>query len=433
MSATGPIGFLGLSHLGIVTSIAWASLGEPVVGVDPDANIEALTASNLPIHEPGLDKLLREARSRITFTADMPPLAACPLVIVSRDVPTTEENQSDVSSVLRLVDASLPHLQPDATLVFMSQLPPGSTRAVADRIRRRYAEKNLCVFYWAETLIFGRAVDRVLHPERIVVGCEDPAAVLPDALERRLRLFRCPVLLMRWESAEIAKAATNLYLSCGVTFANTLSDLCEKVGADWTEVIPALRSDARIGPVAYIRPSLGISGGNLERDLVTLQRLANEHGVDAPLIDAIVAHNVRRLQWVLEKLESLVFADVSVPTIAVWGLAYKRGTGSLRNSPAVRVISAIGSRAKVRVYDPVVKSPIVAESATVVSSGAEALEGADCLLLLTDWDEFAHVDAAVLHRTMRRPVLIDCVGALEGRRGELDGIRYVSMGREMAT
>ncbi|HLW59026.1 MAG TPA: nucleotide sugar dehydrogenase [bacterium] len=432
MPPTAPIGFLGLSHLGLVTSIAWASRGDDVIGVDRDNSIiAALTRSQIPVHEPGLAELLRSARPRMTFNTDVATLAACPLVVLSQDVPTTEDNRGDVSAIRKLVEEAIPHLEPLTTLVLMSQLPPGFTRSLVERIGRNHPDKHLAVFYWVETLVFGQAVDRVLHPERIMLGCEAPDCLLPDVLKRELELFGCPVQRMRYESAELTKAAINLYLACGVTFANTLSDLCERVGADWSEVIPALRLDARIGPAAYIHPGLGISGGNLERDLVMLRTLAEEYGTDTSLIEAIVACNARRLRWVLDKLESLVFAYVPVPTIAVWGLAYKKGTHSLKNSPALSVISSLRSRATIRAYDPVVQSPVLAEGTTVASSRDEALAHADCLLIMTGWDEFETVDAATLMRAMRNPVVIDCVGALEKRREEFKGIRYVSMGRGM--
>lgn len=429
MSSDEPVGFLGLSHLGLVTSTVWASLGESVIGVDPDRDVvAALARAELPIQEPGLAELLHAAQSRLTFTTDVTRLGACPLVIVSRDVPTTEDNRGDVSVVEGLVDAAAPYLQPRTALVIMSQLPPGFTRAIAGRLRRRDPEKQPHVFYWVETLVFGRAVDRALHPERIILGCEDPAAPPPAVLDRRLRLFDCPVLRMRLESAELTKAAINLYLSCGVTFANTLSDVCERIGADWAEVIPALRLDARIGPAAYIRPSLGIAGGNLERDLTMLRDLTVELGVDAPLIETIVTYNARRLRWVTDKLESLIFAVVTEPTVAVWGLAYKKGTTSTKNSPAIRVLSSIGPRAQIRVYDPAVRSSVLPDGVTLVRSRDDALVAADCVVIMTDWDEFADVDAEVFRRLMRRPVVIDCVGALERRRDGMRGVRYVSMG-----
>lgn len=424
------IGFLGLSHLGLVSSVGWASRGNPVLGVDPDREIvDALAQGRLPVYEPGLGELLTASRTSLTFTTDVAALAECALVILSRDVPTGADNSSDLSAVERLVEAAIPHLRPQATFVIMSQVPPGFTRSVAARVGQARPGSGLRVYYWAETLVMGRALDRYLHPERIIVGCENPRAPLPDVLARVLQVFRCPVFPMRFESAELTKTAINLYLSGAVTYANTLADLCEKIGADWSEVVPALRSDARIGPAAYLRPSLGVSGGNLERDLVTLSRLAHDARVDASFIDTIIAYNARRTGWILEKLEALVFAEVPTPTIAVWGLAYKKGTLSVKNSPALRVMSSLEGRATLRVYDPLVRPPESRGEATVVPTRDDALQGADCLLIMTDAEEFASADPVTLRRRMRRPLVIDCAGVLEVQRHRLDGIRYVSMGR----
>ncbi len=426
-----PTGFLGLSHLGLVASIGWASFGDPVVAVDPDQDwARLLDQARLPIDEPGLEDLLRQYQSGMTFSSDPAILAQCSLVILSQDVPTDSENVSDLTTVKRLADMAIPHLRPGATLVVMSQVPPGFTRALAARISRERPGSGIHVHYWVETLIVGRAVDRYLHPERIILGCANPAEPLPRLLKQHLRRFNCPIVFMRFESAELAKTAINLYLASSVTYANTLADLCERVGADWSEVIPALRLDARIGPAAYIRPGLGIAGGNLERDLVTLRALARAKGADATFIEAIMDHNARRSRWLHDKLQRLVFTDGRVPTIALWGLTYKKNSRSTKNSLALRVITDLRGRARLRAYDPLVSGLPPDAGASFVTSRDEALEGADCLLILTDCDEFAAVDGRMLQQTMRRPVVIDCVGILEGRRGALQGVQYVSMGRD---
>jgi len=426
-----PTGFLGLSHLGLVASIGWASFGDAVVAVDPDREtVELLNQTWLPIHEPGLDELLRRYRSGMVFGTDPGLLATCPLVILSRDIPTDADNASDLTGVEGLVESVIPHLRADATLVIMSQVPPGFTRALAARIRQRRPGEMIHVHYWVETLIVGQAVNRYLHPERIILGCADPVAPLPAALKQGLGRFGCPILPMRYESAELTKTAINLYLASSVTYANTLADLCERIGADWSEVIPALRLDARIGPAAYIRPGLGIAGGNIERDLVTLRNLARARRVDATFIEAIMDHNARRYRWLHEKLQRLVFTDSRVPTIALWGLAYKKNSQSTKNSIALRVLSDLQGRALLRAYDPLVSTLATDASASLVATRDDALEGADCLLILTDWDEFAAVDGRVLRQAMRRPVVIDCVGVLEARRDALQGIQYISMGRD---
>lgn len=422
-------GFLGLSHLGIVSSIGWASFGEPVVAVDLDpAPVQALRHGTLPVHEPSLEELFTRARRQLTYSSDPSLLADCALVIVARDVPTDAANVSDTSVVLGLVDRAVPHLRQGVTLALMSQVPPGFTRRLAQRIRERRPDLAFRLYYWVETLIFGNAVERYLKPERIILGCADPRAPLPSELDAGLRRFGCPILPMAYESAELTKTAINLYLCSAVTYANTLSDVCERVGANWGEITPALRLDKRIGPAAYIRPGLGIAGGNLERDMVTLRDLCRAQGVDAAFVEALLESNARRPDWVHRKLREHLFAEVAHPVIAVWGLAYKKNTRSTKNSMALRVIRELGDRADIRAYDPVVGADEIDVAVKVVADRDEALSGADCLLILTDWDEFAVPDPGAL-RAMRRPLVIDSVGVVDAARADLSGARLVQMGR----
>jgi UDPglucose 6-dehydrogenase len=425
----GLTGFLGLSHLGIVSSIGWASLGSRVIGVDLERDpVERLGRGELSVHEPGLPETFAAARERMRFTTDPAALAECALVIVSRDVPTDADNGSDTSAVLRLVDAAIPHLRPGAVLAVMSQVPPGFTRALAARIEARRPGLGLRVHYWVETLIFGNAVRRFLEPERIIVGAADPARPLPAELADGLARFGCPVLPMRYESAELTKTAINLYLFGAVTYANTLADLCEEVGADWSEMAPALRLDKRIGPSAYIRPSLGVAGGNLERDLVTLRALCDAHGVDASYIDTLIRYNAARYRWVHRQLERRVLAATARPVIAVWGLAYKKDTRSTKNSMALRVIDDLLGRAEIQAYDPLVRASEIDVPAAVLANREATLAGADCLLILTDWDEFAATPRDAF-KAMRRPLVIDCVGVVDPRRTDLDGVDYVTIGK----
>jgi UDPglucose 6-dehydrogenase len=424
---SGPTGFLGLSHLGIISSIGWASFGAPVIAVDTDEKaVATLRGGAPPVHEPSLDELLARSRTHIEFSADLRRLSACPLVIVARDVPTNDRGESDPSAVLDLIDAAIPHLSPGTTLALMSQVTPGFTRALGERLRASRPDLGVKLYYWVETLIFGRAVERFLRPERLIVGCADPAAPLAPELASGLLRFGCPILPMRYESAELTKTAINLYLCAAVTYANTMSDLCEAVGADWGEVVPALRLDARIGPSSYIKPGLGIAGGNLERDMVTLQDLGSARAVDTALIDTMLVYNARRWRWVLRKVEERVFAKGGRPVLAVWGLAYKKDTHSTKNSMSLRVIGELHQRAEIRAYDPVVR--IEVEGARIVRSREEALAGADALLVLTDWGEFAAPDPKEL-ASMRRTLLIDAVGVVDRSRLAAGQTELVTMGR----
>ena len=427
-----PAAFVGMSHLGIVSSAGWASRGERVLAVDVDDNlVQRLQNGALPIREPNLPELIERSRDRLEFSADLSRVGECDLVVIARDVPTDARNVSDTDLVLGLIDALVPHLRSGVVLAVMSQVPPGFTRALGERIRTARPELVFELYYWVETLIFGDAVRRTLEPERFIIGCADPRAELAPALDHGLRGFGCPVLQMRYESAELAKTAINLYLIGSVTYANSLADLCQSIGADWSEIVPALRLDRRIGPAAYLRPGLGIAGGNLERDLVTIQGLCAERGVDTTYLDALALHNSRRLDWLHRTLRQHVFDRVADPTIGVWGLTYKKDTRSTKNSPSLRLVDELGGKARVRAWDPVIRPADLGdrEDVEVVASAEEAVDGADCLVLMTDWDEFARADLNVIRSNLRQPLVVDCVGVLENRRDEMTGLTYVSMGR----
>jgi UDPglucose 6-dehydrogenase len=200
-------------------------------------------------------------------------------------------------------------------------------------------------------------------------------------------------------------------------------------------MVPALRLDRRIGQHAYIRPSLGIAGGNLERDLVTLRRLGAAHDVATPYLDALAVANAERFDWVHRQLWERVLSRTPGAIVALWGLTYKKDTRSTRNSPALRLLAEIDPRVTVRAWDPAVglaevRAAGVDAPLTVVGSPDEALDGADALLIMNDWDVWTTADVHQIRTRLRRPLVIDTTGALNDRRPELDGIDYVIMGRE---
>ncbi len=421
--------FVGLSHLGITYSAAWAAQGGQVVGVDPVPGLAArLARGDLPVQEPGLPDLLAGCGNRITFTDNLAAVAECSLVVFCRDVPTDDDGVSDLRPIDDLLDRVVADLRSGTVLVVMSQVPPGFTRALSQRIRSARPDLAVEVYYWVETLVFGNAVRRATRPERLIIGCADPSEPLAPALAETAERFDCPVLPMVYESAELAKLAINLYLASSVTCTNALADLCERVGADWSEITPALRLDARIGPAAYLQPGLGVAGGNLERDLTTLRRLAQRSGADAAYLETLIELNLQRLRWVQQLLERLVLGTTIDPTVGVWGLTYKKNTRSTKNSPALRVIASLIGRARIRAWDPAVGDEVVSAGVDITRHRDGVLDGADCLVIMSDWDEFGTADLEAIRQRMRRSLVIDCVGILSGRRGELAGIEYFAMG-----
>jgi UDPglucose 6-dehydrogenase len=457
------IGFTGLSHLGILSSIAAASKGFYVVAHDPDAALcDALSRGQFPFFEPGLAELLAAARPWIRFTADARELSTCQVIYFAQDVPTDHDNQSDLSAFPGRIEEVARHASAGATLVVLSQVPPGFTRRIASRLDRA----DLTVCYQVETLIFGRAVERALHPERFIVGSPDSSPPLPEAYAAFLAAFGCPVLPMRYESAELAKISINICLASSVSVANTLAGLCEAIGADWSEIVPALKLDRRIGPHAYLSPGLGIAGGNLERDLLTVCNLAAEHGTDARVIDAYLADSRHRRDWVLRLIHREA-ARHGPLTVAMWGLAYKADTTSTKNSPALVLLEALRTAPQprsasdgttqartqarsasdgtvpavpslalracegfsVRAYDPQVRLDTTRFPHVVTTNSAlEACRGADVLAVMTPWAEFAQIDLAQVASAMRGRLLIDPFALLADRGCVELGFHYRRLG-----
>jgi UDPglucose 6-dehydrogenase len=400
------VGFAGLTHLGVVSAVAAASKGFSVVGYDPDRGlVERVRAGRLPIVEPDLDTLAHEHAQRLRYADDVGALGACDVVYIATDVPTDDHGASDLAGISSLIAQVIPALDANAILVVLCQVSPGFTRQLPLAPQRLY--------YQVETLVFGRAVERATAPERFIVGCADPAQPLPGPYGALLARFGCPILPMRYESAELAKIAINCCLAASVTISNTLAELSERIGADWHEIAPALRLDRRIGPHAYLAPGLGIAGGNIERDLATVLRLANEVGSEASVVAAYLSNSRHARDWVLRVLHREVLPRLDGdPVIATLGLAYKENTHSTKNSPALAVLKHLhGYRA--RLFDPAVPASAAAHPrAEPATSALDAATGADVLLVLTPWPEFRTLDAAALAAAMRGRIIVDPYGVL---------------------
>jgi UDPglucose 6-dehydrogenase len=414
------IGFAGMTHLGLTSSVAAADRGFDTIAFDPSAaRIAAIARGEMPVVEPDLDTLVAAHRNRLSFTADVAALAGCDVVYVAPDIPTDDEGRSDLSSIdalFRMVDGAA---RADAVVVILSQVSPGFTRA------RQRAGRIL--YYQVETLIFGRAMERARLPERFIVGCADPSAPLPPAYRQYLDAFGCPILPMRFESAELAKISINMCLVASVSVANTLAELCERIGADWSEIVPALRLDRRIGAHAYLTAGLGIAGGNLERDLATVCALADRAGTDAGVVRAFIANSTYRKEWTWRTLRDRVLESRPDARIGVLGLAYKVDTHSTKGSPALALLAHLGG-CRVRVFDPVVPGAAAGPAVFAAGNALEAADGADALCVMTPWPEFAGLPFEELTRRMRGRVLIDPFGVFDQTIARAAGFDCLTLG-----
>ena len=420
------IGFIGLSHLGLNYSLATAAKGFDVVAYDPDAMLTArCAAGEFPIEEAGFGDLFAQHRARICYTSDETALAECELVFYSLDVRTNDRNESDPGPLTALIRATAPKLSPGTIAVILSQVAPGYTRQLRTELREILVAD---FYYQVETLIFGRAVERAMQPERFIVGADDPARSLPAPLQAWHAAFKCPVLVMGLESAELAKIAINFFLVSTVTTTNTLAEICEAIGADWNEIVPALRLDRRIGPHAYLKPGLGIAGGNLERDLVTVQSLADRHGTEAGIVTAWQRNSRQRRGWAIRQIQRAFPAKDHQAVLAVWGFAYKPDTHSTKNSPSLELMRALRGH-QIRAHDPVAQIDATEfPHVTIFSSPLAAAEGADALLVMTPWSSYASLPIKELRNLLRGRVIIDPYAVLDETQCRDLGFEYYRLG-----
>jgi len=426
MSGSPVIGYAGLTHLGINSAAAAASMGFQTVAFDPDdALVRRISHGDLPVVEPGLDALIQKNRPRLCFTSDLRRLEECDVVYISPDVPTDDEGNSDLGAVMTLLDLTVPALRTDAITVVLSQVPPGFMRSLG-----RDPEKTFCQ---VETLVFGRAVERATRPERFIIGCGDPGGPLPENLADFLEAFGCPILPMRYESAELAKISINCCLVASVSVANTLAELCEKIGADWSEIAPALKLDRRIGQHSYLSPGLGISGGNLERDLATVARIGSSVGSDTNIIFAFRSNSRHRRNWALNLLHQSI--DVSAPDthIGLLGLSYKENTHSVKNSPAIALLSSL-KPFTVAAYDPAVRidsqwHPALSQAPTAL----DACAGANAVMIMTPWPEFHEIKPADIMNRLKGRVVIDPYACLPQEQCRSVGLSHFVLGRNAET
>ena len=415
------IGFAGLTHLGLNSAVASAAKGFSIVGYHNDnALISQLKNGDPHVLEPQLPELMKQHQDKMIFSADLGSLTQCNIVYIAVDVPTDDKGKSDLTPIEEMINSVSKVMHSDALLVVLCQVPPGFTRTLKWPVEQLY--------YQVETLIFGRAIERALFPERFILGCADSNQPLKPDLLKFLSAFDCPLLPMRYESAELAKISINMCLVASVSTANTLAEICEEIGADWSEIVPALRLDKRIGPHSYLKPGLGISGGNLERDLATVLSYAEKHETDGDVVASWVANSNYRKDWVWRVLNSLVLSSQPNPKIAVLGLTYKENTHSIKNSPSIALLEKLEDHV-ISAFDPAAADDAAPSYVTRKSNSMEAFDQSDVLLIMTPWSEFEAITTIDLDRVMTGRTIIDPYGILNGRELVDKGFTYATLGK----
>ena len=415
----------GLWHLGCVTAACCAKHFQ-VVGLDFDAaNVAKLSQGQAPLFEPGLNELIAAglAAKKLSFTTD--PKIACAAADVlwlCYDTPVDENDESDAEFVLANLRKALPHLPKGALVLVSSQLPVGTCAKL---------EKEFPQFHFAcspENLRLGKALDSFEKAERVIIGIRSDAE--KALLEKLFAPFTPQILFMRTESAEMVKHALNSFLALSITFINEIARLCEHTGADAKEVAAGLKSEARIGPKAYLGPGGPFAGGTLARDVVTLTKIADAKGERISVIPAIKQSNDLHRGWAFRRLQSRL-GKLRGKKIAVLGLTYTTNTDTLRRSAAVELCQQLlKAGAKASACDPAVKNlPKELGAVFLAADVAAALNGSDAAVVCTEWPQFRQVDWAKIVPQMRGKTFVDANRFLEKELKNITGVEHLSVGR----
>ena len=415
------IGFAGMTHLGINTAVATAEKGWNVIGYDKnELLIKNLNHNKIPIKEPDLDYFSSKNSNKLTYTSNLDDLSKCNIIYISNDVPTDDNAKSDLKPIKDLINKIENIINKDTLLIILCQVPPGFCRSI-----KTIPENK--IFYQVETLIFGKAIDRALNPERFIIGFADKNIKIPPLYEKLLLSFNCPIIKMSYESAELTKIAINFYLVSSVTTTNLLAEVSEKIGADWFDIMPALRMDKRIGQYSYITPGLGISGGNLERDLNTILDIGDKTKINCDVINSWKHNSSLRKKWCWNKLKENVLLNNKNPKIALLGLAYKENTHSIKNSPSLELLEELKDK-NVFTHDPVVEAEAV-KHGTFCDKTSKCIENANVLIISTPWPEYKEINPLELKNKMNGNVIIDPFRLLNSKELIKLGFNYHTLGK----
>ncbi len=393
------IGFVGMTHLGLCQIAACAEKKFKVFGLD--SNTEKIKdLNNLKIYykEPFLLKLLKKNKKRIRFSSNFSEIKKLDLVFISLDLKTNKQGQSDTKELLNLINKTKKYLNNRANLIILSQVTPKFTRSI------NFDKKRL--IYQVETLIFGQAISRALKPERIIIGAESNK--ISKNYNLFLKRFNCPIIKMSYESAELTKISINIFLASSVTITNMLARASENVNASWSQIVPALKLDKRIGKHAYLKPGLGLSGGNIERDLFSIKTIMRNDKNGKNFINSIIKNSKYMSKWVERILQKKIKKN---SLVGILGLAYKDKTNSIKNSPAIELIKKFRNN-EIIAYDPLVKAKKTNLNFNQSDDIVNVIKKSDIIILMTNWKNLNEVKSKFKNINLKKKIILDPYGLL---------------------
>ncbi|HEY7876830.1 MAG TPA: UDP-glucose/GDP-mannose dehydrogenase family protein [Gemmatimonadaceae bacterium] len=427
---------VGTGYVGLVVGACLAETGNDVVCADIDhEKIDGLKRNVMPIYEPGLGDLVErnQQQRRITFTTDVGgAIRTSEVVFIAVGTPPDEDGSADLRHVLEVAALIGQHMTREMVIVTKSTVPVGTARKVAAVVSKNATFPfHMCSN--PEFLKEGAAVEDFMRPDRVVLGVESDSArsVMAELYAPFVRTGK-PIIFMDIASAELTKYAANGMLATRISFMNEVANLCERVGANVDQVRKGIGSDARIGP-SFLFPGPGYGGSCFPKDVKALLRTGNEHGASMRVLDAVEQANERQKHRLFEKLAAVLTDGLRGRRIAVWGLAFKPQTDDMRDAPAVTLIDELlAAGAQVVAHDPVAMPEArrrLGDRIAYADTNYDAVDGADALIVVTDWNQFRHPDFQRIKAGLARPIVIDGRNLYDPARMAALGFTYRSIGR----
>jgi len=431
------IAMIGTGYVGLVSGACFSEFGTQVLCVDRDSNkIDRLHNGEIPIFEPGLEDLVARNvdAGRLTFTKDLAgALSGVEAVFIAVGTPARRgDGHADLTFVFDAAREVARAADDGTVIVTKSTVPVGTGRQIEEIVKAEAPEKTLHVASNPEFLREGSAIGDFMRPDRVIIGAESEAAQsVMRALYRPLYLIETPIIFTSLETAELTKYAANAFLATKITFINEIADLCEAVGADVHDVARGMGLDGRIGR-KFLHPGPGYGGSCFPKDTLALVRTAERAGAPTRIVETVVDVNDARKLRMAEKIVQHCGGAVDGKTIAVLGVTFKPNTDDMRESPSLAILPALREAgARVRAYDPEGM-----EEATKTLSGVDwcadawdAIEGADALVILTEWNQFRNLDLRRLKASLAQPVVADLRNIYDPAEMRAHGFHYTCVGR----
>ena len=431
------IAMVGTGYVGLVSGACFSEFGWDVVCVDNNADkIAMLEAGKMPIYEPGLDDLVARnvAAGRLSFTTDLgSAVKDAEAVFIAVGTPSRRgDGHADLSYVFQAAEDIARHAEGYTVVVTKSTVPVGTGREVLARIKAVCPDAEIEIASNPEFLREGSAIEDFKRPDRVVIGADtERAAETVGALYRPLYLRDTPIIFTSLETAELIKYAANTFLATKITFINEFADLCEKVGADVQDVAKGIGLDGRIGS-KFLHAGPGYGGSCFPKDTEALVRSARDADAPITLVEQVISVNANRKEAMARKIIDACGGDVSGKTLAVLGLTFKPNTDDMRDSPSLVIVPRlIEAGATVRAFDPVGmdEAKALIDGPVWCSDAYDAMDGADAVAIITEWNEFRALDLSRARALLKQPIMVDLRNIYGPEQMRNAGFTYISIGR----